>query len=205
MRHGLLLDSATGIVLAPVHPDVLLPPRIHPRRSPGVVVDKVRPSLGREPLLPPGWQLAGPGARSPRVHHCLRIRVLRRLLGLQCRGARTCPIFRQRPVLMPLSLNLCRLFLPRRIDRAARAGPVPTRCPRIMVNVVSAAQVVLPALPAGWQTTLCILEGTQRAISSLLSATIRGWLRCRRRGHAGRSVREIRGIPVGAAAGCPHG
>lgn len=205
LGHGLLLDGPTGVVLAAVHPNVLLPPRVNPCRGPGIVVNKVGPSLGRKPLLPPRGEFACAGARGPGVHHRLRIRTLRRLLGLDCRGTRTCSILGQRTVLMPLSLNLCRLLLSRRVDSPAGAGSVPTRCSRVMVNVVSTSEVIFSALPAGRQTTLCILERAQSAVSTLLAGAIRGWLRRRRCGHAGRSVWKIRRVTVCAATGGSHG
>jgi hypothetical protein len=52
LGYGLLLDGAAVGALAAVHPNVLLAARIDPGSGARVVVNKVRPSLGRMPLFP---------------------------------------------------------------------------------------------------------------------------------------------------------
>lgn len=174
LGYRLLLNTGI-VVLATIHPDVLLPPWVNPSCGSGVVVDKVWAAFRSEALLPSWGKLAGSGACSPGGHHRLGICALGGLLSLVCRGTGPCSVLcsRQGPVLMPLALNLLGLLLSRRIDRSTSSGPVPARCARVMINVVCTAQVIFATFPARRQTTLYILKWTECAVRARLPSTVR--------------------------------
>ncbi len=150
LGYGLLLDSAICVVLPPVHPNILLTPRVHPRSRASIVVDKVRAPFWRPPLFPARGELAGARTSSTSMHHSAVLSILLStcllLLLLKRGGVGTSTILWKSSVLVPLALYLCgRLSLSSSISRGTWSGPA--RGTGIVVDIVCSTHTIFATLP----------------------------------------------------------
>lgn len=196
-----MLDTAVGVALPSVHPNVLLAPRVDPCSRPGVVVDEIRSALGRPSLLPSWRKLSCPRAGSPRIMHhrasccCCGGRWGGCLLGRQRRRVRTGAVLGQRSVLMSLALDLRGRLRNTGFSSPRRTGwPIPACCPSIVVDIIGSAQIVLPAFPTSGQSALRVLKRTESATALPIGSPIQARRGSRATGwgrhHARRAVRN---------------
>jgi hypothetical protein len=158
-----------------------LPPRIHPRRRARVVVDVVRPPLGRIPLFPPRGQRTGPrGRRAAHTGHDGRRCPVGRCRGRSCGGrngrwvaidgvAGFEEIVGEDATGVLVTRGVCLALLCGVIVGLVGGGPVPGGAARVVIDVVRPPEGIDASFPPRRERTILIDVGVKICATHLIA------------------------------------